>query len=108
LKINAIEISVEEIPPNSVTEREMNFVRHILPTLDWSALVKVREKKKRRKKKKKSNNRDDKDKNIGRCSVVSLLIFPLWSDVIRRFQSLIHRFFFYHFFIKTHTQQTTF
>ena len=43
LKINAVEVTVVDNPDAAaVSDREIDFVRHILPTLDWPALVKVR------------------------------------------------------------------
>jgi hypothetical protein len=42
LRINAVEVKVVENPEASaVTDRDIDFVKHILPTLDWPALVKV-------------------------------------------------------------------
>ena len=43
LKINAVKVTVVDNPDAAaVSDREIDFVRHILPTLDWPALVKVR------------------------------------------------------------------
>jgi len=42
LKINAVEVTVIDNPDAAaVSDREIDFVRNILPTLDWPALVKV-------------------------------------------------------------------
>ena len=41
LKITAVEVRVID-NPGGVGEQEMAFVKHILPTLEWSALVQVR------------------------------------------------------------------
>lgn len=43
LKITAAEVKVIDNPDiGSVGDREVDFVKHILPTLEWSALVQVR------------------------------------------------------------------
>ena len=40
LRINAVEVKVVD-NAGELTEREISFVKHMLPTLEWSALVKV-------------------------------------------------------------------
>ncbi len=43
LKITAVEVKVIDHPDaRSVDERDLDFVKRILPTLEWSALVQVR------------------------------------------------------------------
>jgi len=40
LKITAVEVQVLE-NPDGVSDRNVNFVKHILPTIQWKALVQV-------------------------------------------------------------------
>jgi hypothetical protein len=43
LKITAAEVKVIEHPTkNSVDPKDLDFIKRILPTLEWSALVEVR------------------------------------------------------------------
>lgn len=43
LKITAVQVKVVDNPDaGAVGTRELEFVKHMLPTLDWSALVQVR------------------------------------------------------------------
>lgn len=43
LRITAVEVKVVDHPDaGAVTDNEISFVKHILSTLDWPALVKVR------------------------------------------------------------------
>jgi hypothetical protein len=42
LRITAVEVKVVDNPEaGAVGEKEMDFVKHMLPTLDWPALVQV-------------------------------------------------------------------
>ena len=42
LKISAVEVKVVDNPDaGAVGERELGFVKHMLPVLDWPALVQV-------------------------------------------------------------------
>ena len=42
LKITAVEVKVVDNPDaGAVNDREVEFVKHILPTLEWTALVQV-------------------------------------------------------------------
>jgi hypothetical protein len=42
LRISAVEVKVVDNSTSQVGKREVEFVRHMLPTLEWSALVQVR------------------------------------------------------------------
>lgn len=43
LKITAVEVKVVDNPDAAaVSEHDISFVKHIMPTLDWPALVQVR------------------------------------------------------------------
>jgi hypothetical protein len=43
LKITAVEVNVVDNPEAvAVGEREIQFVKHMLPTLNWPALIQVR------------------------------------------------------------------
>jgi hypothetical protein len=44
LRITAVEVKVVDNPEaGAAGEREIQFVKHMLPTLDWPALVQVRD-----------------------------------------------------------------
>jgi hypothetical protein len=42
LKITSVEVKVIDNPDACATERDIEFVKRMLPTLDWAALVQVR------------------------------------------------------------------
>ena len=44
LQITAVEVKVVDNPDaGAVSDKELEFIKHMLPSLDWPALVKVRD-----------------------------------------------------------------
>jgi hypothetical protein len=42
LKITAVEVKVIDNPDAGATDRDIEFVKRILPTIEWTALVQVK------------------------------------------------------------------